>query len=479
MTPSVPSHPRLPWWELALGTLLCMVVPYINGYPLIFGDTAAYLVSANEMVVLHDRPIFYGLFLRLFIPFGSLWVPALAQAAMGAFLVLLLLSRMGLGRSGSRLTVLAVLVVTTGLSRFAGQLVADVFLSYLVVSFYLLACHGSSLAKGERAVLVGIFMVSVMVHNSHLAIALGLLVSVGLIAWGLRRRGCRGLLHLGVPALALGAVLVLWPTMYKLLTGAAYFSRAGHIFITARLIKEGIIQELLARRCGVEHYVLCDHQEELRGMHSDTFLFEGPPAFHAVGGYAKSEESMRMVKDSVRYLPWLHLKKAVRNVGRQLDSYDLGDGLGAYSRSNRILQIIPEQYPREVFAFEHSLQQMNRLEEFFKQHRPLNRTLGMLSLVLLPVLAVLAYRRRLDGRTVLLAVMVALTLLGNAMVTALLSGVYHRYQARVMWLPVLACIVMAYQLWGARRAARGGGEVPAPVSLPPANEAPARASVAS
>jgi hypothetical protein len=190
---------------------------------------------------------------------------------------------------------------------------------------------------------------------------------------------------------------------------------------------------------------------------------------------------MHMVKDSLRHQPWLHLKKAVRNLGRQLDAYDLGDGLEAYGPWMSVVPTIGQLHPSDVPAFERSQQQTGRLLEMIQRHRPVNRGVGMLSLVLLPVLAVLAFRRGVEARTVMLPVVVVLALLANAGATALLAGVFHRYQARAMWLSVLTCLVLAHQLWAGRRAARGGGalpaEAPASVPLSPAQDAPARAGL--
>lgn len=452
MMPVPPSMPRPAWWELLLGTALCSGGAGLNGYPLVFSDTGVYLLWSFDLVVPPDRPIFYSLFLRPFHVFGSLWGPVLVQAALGAFLVSLVLIRFGLHRPVPRLVALAVLVVLTGLSRFAGQLMPDVFLGYLVLSLYLLACHRPGLSRGEQVALVVILMVSVLVHNTHLVLCGALLVSLGLLAWGLRRRGQRGWVDLRVPALAFAAVLVLWPAINKRLSGKAFFSRSGHIFLTARLIEDGIVQELLARRCGVEHYPLCDYQAELKGMRSYEYLFLDRPSFIDLGGWEMPPGQVKkMLVDSVRYLPRMHLETAARGFWGQLSSFDLEDGVEKYWPDRFVARIIPERFPADAARFQGSLQQTDRLLPLLGRHRPLHRAVCVLSVMLLPVLGWLAVRRGGGWRAAFLPVLVLLTLLYNAGLAALLSGVFHRYQARAMWLPVLACVALAVGPWAKRR----------------------------
>ncbi|MBZ4421563.1 hypothetical protein [Myxococcus sp. RHSTA-1-4] len=457
MKVSDPSFPRPSWWELLLGTALCSAVAWLNGFPLVFSDTGVYLLHSFDWAVPPDRPIFYSLFLSLFHGFKTLWAPVLVQAAIGAFLVSLVLIRFGLRRATRRLAVLAVLVLVTGLSRFAGQLMPDVFLGYFVLSFYLLACHREDLSRVERALLVAILMVSVLVHNTHLVLCGAMLVSVGLLAWGLRRRGTRGVADLRLPALAFVAVLVIWPTVNKLLSGRAFFSRSGHIFLTGRLINDGIVQELLARRCGVEHYALCDYQDDLKGMSSGEFLFLDRPSFIGLGGWnMRSRQVSRMLVDSVRYLPGMHFEAAVRGVWSQLRSFDLEDGVERYGPDRYAFRAIAELYPADAPSYQRSMQETDRLLPLLGRHRPLHQWVCVLSLVLLPVLGWLTLRRGGEWRAAVLPVMVALTLVYNAVLTSLLSGVFPRLQSRAMWLPILACVALALRLWANRRTGNEG-----------------------
>jgi hypothetical protein len=61
---------------VTLGALGLMLDAIYNGYPLVYSDTSTYLASGFELQTPVDRPITYGLFIRLTSLNGfSLWIP--------------------------------------------------------------------------------------------------------------------------------------------------------------------------------------------------------------------------------------------------------------------------------------------------------------------------------------------------------------------------------------------------------------------
>ena len=51
--------------HILAGTLVLMWPAFVNGYPLIYSDTSTFIHSAFELQPPMDRPITYGLFIRL------------------------------------------------------------------------------------------------------------------------------------------------------------------------------------------------------------------------------------------------------------------------------------------------------------------------------------------------------------------------------------------------------------------------------
>ena len=58
-----------------------------NSYPLLYPDTGTYAHSGLKLFVPQDRPILYGLFIRLSSLWASLWFVVLAQALLTGWVV--------------------------------------------------------------------------------------------------------------------------------------------------------------------------------------------------------------------------------------------------------------------------------------------------------------------------------------------------------------------------------------------------------
>ncbi|MEZ4979591.1 MAG: hypothetical protein R2772_09875 [Chitinophagales bacterium] len=68
-----------------LGPLLLLFPAFYNGYPLVYSDTGTYIQSGMEMLIPNDRPIFYGLFIRIFSLGFSLWLVIYIQALISFY----------------------------------------------------------------------------------------------------------------------------------------------------------------------------------------------------------------------------------------------------------------------------------------------------------------------------------------------------------------------------------------------------------
>ena len=66
-------------------TGLIIVYPaFMNMYPLVYSDTGTYILSSRELVAPVDRPLMYGLLIRLFSWQVSLWPVVIFQGALGS-----------------------------------------------------------------------------------------------------------------------------------------------------------------------------------------------------------------------------------------------------------------------------------------------------------------------------------------------------------------------------------------------------------
>ncbi|ONH81070.1 hypothetical protein APZ41_021920, partial [Roseomonas mucosa] len=86
---------RVPAPHLA-GTLLLTWPAFLNGYPILFSDTGAFLHQTLGPLMIWDKPWIYGPLLHLFHQRQSLWPPLLAQGLMLSWLLWLTARALGL-----------------------------------------------------------------------------------------------------------------------------------------------------------------------------------------------------------------------------------------------------------------------------------------------------------------------------------------------------------------------------------------------
>ena len=85
---------------MCAATLALLIAALWNGYPLVYSDTSAYLASGFLLETPIDRPITYGLFMRVCSLNGfSLGLVVLAQAMLLAHAMGLALRGVGIDRS--------------------------------------------------------------------------------------------------------------------------------------------------------------------------------------------------------------------------------------------------------------------------------------------------------------------------------------------------------------------------------------------
>src|SRR5947209_7131733 len=123
-----------------------LLLPAIwNRFPFIYYDTGAYLFEGLTGRFIPERAAVYSLFLRFAGAATSLWIIAVLQAAMSAFLITQCARAVAPGvRWRVLLLVAAALVIATSLPWYTGEIEPDCFTALLVLALYLLAFHASS-----------------------------------------------------------------------------------------------------------------------------------------------------------------------------------------------------------------------------------------------------------------------------------------------------------------------------------------------
>ncbi|MBG8554413.1 hypothetical protein [Hymenobacter guriensis] len=433
------------WGALSILTLLTAAL--YNGFPLVTSDTGTYIFSGLHLQVPLDRPLTYGLWLRLTSLRHTLWGPVLAQSVVITYLLLRSLAtwaprlQPGLGRW----LVVAAVSWGSGLPWFVGQLMPDIFTAIGVLALGLLWLR-PRLAAVETLLLLGLVALAATVHASNLVCYS---VLVGLVG------GYRYWSHQSSPVvqrywLTTAVVLAGWvllPALHAAFGGGFAASRGSHVFLMGRLAETGMLDRVLHDQCQNHNWQLCQHRAELPDNAVD-FIWPTESVLNRTGGWegsrAEYTEILGVVARTPRYYPVL-LEEALQATGRQLVHNKVGDGLTRQVENSNAFWKIQESFGYELKEYTNSLQNHNQLH-FDDLNERYTLLLVLSGIGLLLVWA--SGQLRPDARAWVLLVVVALVL--NAAVTANLANVLDRLQARVVWLlPFVACTLLVQHglLW--------------------------------
>ena len=127
------------------GCLFMMFPAFVNGYPLIYSDTSTYIHSAFEFLPPKDRPITYGLFIRLTSLNGlTMWTVIFAQTSiLSGLLYCLTKKSMGSDQQNPGLRFALIILVSSlaGAAWTTSYLLPDIFTPIMVLAALLLLIY--------------------------------------------------------------------------------------------------------------------------------------------------------------------------------------------------------------------------------------------------------------------------------------------------------------------------------------------------
>jgi hypothetical protein len=408
-----------------------------NGFPLMFYDTGAYLAEGISGAFLVERSPVYSLLLLVTGGAFSLWPVVILQAVMTAYMIVLLARIEVPGISLKGVSVIgASLMGLTGIGWYVGQVEPDCMTALVMLGPYLLLFRNDALERSARVLIIAITALAVASHPSHLGLIGGLLILAAAL---------RGLVwiwpeaprpNLKFAAIALALSLALTIACNFALARAIFISRSGPVFVFARLMQDGIVKRLLDDTCPQSGYYLCPYRDRLP-HNANAWLWGENSLFHKDGGFAKSQdEDQRMITESLKRYPLMHMKAALYDSVLQFFMFKTGDGIESQARILR--PELSKDAPGELPAYLKARQQRQRIR--FEELNMLHVTVGMLSLLGLVLLLNHALlHRRWDGT--LLPGLVLAGLVGNAIICGTFSNPHDRYQSRAIWLPALVLLL--------------------------------------
>ncbi|MCB0509311.1 MAG: hypothetical protein KDC82_01020, partial [Bacteroidetes bacterium] len=311
-----------------LGPLLLLFPAFYNGYPLVYSDTGTYIQSGMEILIPNDRPIFYGLFIRIFSLGFSLWLVIYMQALI-SFYCLFKLSKIAYQQlsHGSFMLLLLPLSLFSGLSWYSSQIMPDIFSFYVLASLILLL-YRTEENKIHRALYALIFIFSLQVHFSNSIILLGLVLSLFLLdKSGLMRAQIQFKFR---PTLILFALSLLLASGLNYTIDSSFkITKGGHVFLMGKMLDSGVLQSFLNDKCEDQEFSLCAYKDQLP-EDSRSLLWSEESPLILEGGWQATEESYRQILFGILTSPKhlaLYTYNAAYSSLSQLVQIDLGSGL--------------------------------------------------------------------------------------------------------------------------------------------------------
>jgi hypothetical protein len=412
-----------------------------NGFPLIFYDTGAYILQGLGREFVVERSPVYSLFLGYGGGGKSLWLIAIIQAALTAFVIVetarCVAPRM---RVGVFVGLAFALVILTGLPWYAGQIEPDCFTALTVLCTYLLAFHARDLGWPRAIAIFATAGFAAATHPSHILLIVGLVLIVAVFKIvSIARSGADGLRlsSLALPLMSAILAVALTFTANYSLTGKLFFNRSGGVFVFASMLQDGLVDRLLHDTCPQSGYRLCAYKDEMPKTAERWLWFPDSP-FARMGHFVgTAEESQRVVYDILARYPGAFILSTIHDTVEQLADFRTGDQIEPqeWALHHNLDRFIPHQ----MTAYMRARQQEGTIR--FHYVNDVHWPVAMLAQIgLLAAFAMMVRQRRWNSAIFLGFVMAAL--LGNALICGALSNPHDRYQSRLVWLPVFALALL-------------------------------------
>ncbi|MCB9169021.1 MAG: hypothetical protein H6594_01560 [Flavobacteriales bacterium] len=450
-------HHRLNWTLAYLFCITALMGPAIwNGYPLLYSDSATYVVSGMRAFMPPDRPITYGLFIRITSLGGfTLWTTIACQAAITVRLIELVLRRVvhpGMTGPWTLVITIGILSITTGLPWVVSQVMADIFSPLLLLCMVLLFLPSSPRPPTyQRVLLYGLFTICVAAHLSHLVQTLLLLMLLLLVRLGSQVPVVRRIPLRPVRTMTILALLTYPITMYAT-------ALSGNVYFMGAMVEHGIAKAFLERHCEQEDLKLCAWKDDLPDR-SYAFVWdrEGPIGSYS-GWQEASDEFGRIIRASFMDTDLLvrHIRISLEVTWQQLGMYAIGDGWGPFREGSHVYRVLKAHMRHDMAAFTSSRQYNGRIGPI-DALKPLHSWMVRISWVaLVPLIVGMGRSGRIEMLVLVLTLLVGILI--TAWGGATFSGALDRFGCKTIW---LVCLL-----------ALAGTLLPRTAKVPPVNSGP-------
>lgn len=423
-----------------LGMLLVTWPAFYNGYPLMYSDSGTYIRSAVELIPPVDRPIGYGVLIRLVGWEVTTWTTVLFQG----FIIYWTTGRvMRLFFENHRLphfVILGLLAVLSSLPWYAAQIMPDVFVGVVVLMVFLLFFDEAGWKRRLLYCLLTVFFMAF--HYSFFLIVF--LTGSCVILMHIRKIFTvhRKILFdfLCLNAFMGLTVLAVMTINYRY-EGKFKFSFSSNVFLVAKFCDGEILSTYLKDNCGKKAVPFCSYKDSTLDNPMAFLWNSNFPIQHERLDWRVANDQCAVIVHDVFTIPKyrnMFVKEALRATVVQLQQNEIGSGLMPYIDSIGAPNYdLLNNYGAEYSAFINSRQNTEHMDDL-----TINRFNQWILIACTIALLFGLFYRPLSARFRDFLILCMAGVVFNAFVTAALANVYSRLQARITWLLVFAALIV-------------------------------------
>ncbi len=430
--------------------LILSSIAFYNKFPLVYSDSGTYLDTSISLYPPIDRVFGYSLFIRIVTWQATTWTIILFQNLIISYIIFIFLKLFIKNRQLYLIHFISinVLLLCSSLCWISCQIMPDIFIPAIVLVLMVFLLQEKLNRKNYfiYSLLIVLFLIS---HLANILLFFPVLMSIGIIF--LIKRPHHDILIIikrrFYVLLITGIISVLFIMIYNFAyTKSFKLSTSSNVFLTAKFNDTGLLKQFLDDNCiSNNEYVLCKYKDSLPES-SNGFLWGSRSPLH---GYKEPDEIVEhwLYADSAyapivkgilltpAYYPKL-VNDAVKYTWYQLISFKTTAGEVALGKNSAPYYPYRDHYKNELKPFLHSLQNTGELRSGTFQ-KISHITVFLSLIIILTGLFFVKQNFTIKSSTII----IALSILLNAFISANFSVVEDRYQSRIIWLIPLLAIV--------------------------------------
>jgi len=417
-----------------------MAPAFYNGYPLVNSDDGTYINSGFMLYRPDDRPLVYGLFLRVFSFNGaSLWIAAFAQAFIVSWLVLkIIFKNVEQKKHIVALLMFVVLSFATSLSWITSEITPDVFTPVALMAMYLILVNEDS--KLNTFLLYCIFLGASGTHLSHFVIFMLLIFGVFLLKKFFFPKTKRAFVNRALLILALLSILAT-------VVNSSVYSKSKHVFFMASLLDKGLLIPYLDESCAEKNYAICKYKNEM-STDPNWFMWDNNSPLYKEGGWAATKKEYSEITGNILTSPdyiMLYIQASINATLKQFTDFKIGDGNFPFSEKTYVWEAIKNHVPNDKHIYETAWQHQESIVPKLELPNTIIYTTVFISALLL---SIVLFRLKQIAPSLLFFIWLSVAcIVVNVWDCATFAQVNGRYGCRVMWMLPFGALLTLFSVF--------------------------------